>query len=382
MCSRWRGTCGRGSSEGRAIPVPPDSHGSRASTSVTERPVLSRSALPGRHGGRRGGPRDPGSRTRRGVPVPLPHCAWGAATGRSRPPPGSARAVPQAWGQPLPPLGRPSRCEHTWPLMSGTRGGDPNWWRSASCSVLPRAGPHRPPHSARGRSTRPVTSCFSRLSRRHISLTLPATFRGRNSTRADYEYQHSNLYAISGTWGPGGRVPGAPPSACFPASHGLSPASPLSSPRGARSLRGPGLVFPLCHPSTSRRARHSACFETNDEKQRVGFAGSKGGFRRIVPALFTRRGRAGFPRGRASRAESGRVPPPCRVQVCPHLSFLKARFVAGGCPGGLPVRPLSNAAPRFLNSTLKSIVLPWRTHRRSIALTRAGRRDLQAPLQD
>ncbi|XP_032490413.1 multivesicular body subunit 12B isoform X3 [Phocoena sinus] len=33
---------------------------------------------------------------------------------------------------------------------------------------------------------------------RHISLTLPATFRGRNSTRADYGYQHSNLYAISG----------------------------------------------------------------------------------------------------------------------------------------------------------------------------------------
>ncbi|ELW62033.1 Multivesicular body subunit 12B [Tupaia chinensis] len=31
----------------------------------------------------------------------------------------------------------------------------------------------------------------------HISLTLPATFRGRNSTRTDYEYQHSNLYAIS-----------------------------------------------------------------------------------------------------------------------------------------------------------------------------------------
>uniref|UniRef100_A0A5F9CGW7 Multivesicular body subunit 12B n=1 Tax=Oryctolagus cuniculus TaxID=9986 RepID=A0A5F9CGW7_RABIT len=33
---------------------------------------------------------------------------------------------------------------------------------------------------------------------RHISLTLPATFRGRNSARTDYEYQHSNLYAISG----------------------------------------------------------------------------------------------------------------------------------------------------------------------------------------
>ncbi|XP_028918902.1 multivesicular body subunit 12B isoform X3 [Ornithorhynchus anatinus] len=32
---------------------------------------------------------------------------------------------------------------------------------------------------------------------RHISLTLPATFRGRNSTRTDHEYQHSNLYAIS-----------------------------------------------------------------------------------------------------------------------------------------------------------------------------------------
>lgn len=48
----------------------------------------------------------------------------------------------------------------------------------------------------------PVTSCLLCLFLRHISLTLPATFRGRNSTRADYEYQHSNLYAISGTWGP------------------------------------------------------------------------------------------------------------------------------------------------------------------------------------
>ncbi|XP_006498434.1 multivesicular body subunit 12B isoform X6 [Mus musculus] len=33
---------------------------------------------------------------------------------------------------------------------------------------------------------------------RHISLTLPATFRGRNNTSTDYEYQLSNLYAISG----------------------------------------------------------------------------------------------------------------------------------------------------------------------------------------
>eukprot|EP00072_Mus_musculus_P073007 XP_017174770.1 PREDICTED: multivesicular body subunit 12B isoform X3 [Mus musculus] len=32
---------------------------------------------------------------------------------------------------------------------------------------------------------------------RHISLTLPATFRGRNNTSTDYEYQLSNLYAIS-----------------------------------------------------------------------------------------------------------------------------------------------------------------------------------------
>ena len=35
---------------------------------------------------------------------------------------------------------------------------------------------------------------------RHISLTLPASFRGKGQgTRPDFEYQHSNLYAISGT---------------------------------------------------------------------------------------------------------------------------------------------------------------------------------------
>ncbi|NWT62601.1 MB12B protein, partial [Erythrocercus mccallii] len=34
---------------------------------------------------------------------------------------------------------------------------------------------------------------------RHISLTLPASFRGKShSTRLDLEHQHSNLYAISG----------------------------------------------------------------------------------------------------------------------------------------------------------------------------------------
>ncbi|XP_026541535.1 multivesicular body subunit 12B [Notechis scutatus] len=33
---------------------------------------------------------------------------------------------------------------------------------------------------------------------RHISLTLPASFRGKgHGTRPDFEYQHSNLYAIS-----------------------------------------------------------------------------------------------------------------------------------------------------------------------------------------
>uniref|UniRef100_A0A3P8VGA0 Multivesicular body subunit 12Ba n=1 Tax=Cynoglossus semilaevis TaxID=244447 RepID=A0A3P8VGA0_CYNSE len=33
---------------------------------------------------------------------------------------------------------------------------------------------------------------------KHISMTLPASFRGKNSTRPDYEHQNSNLYAISG----------------------------------------------------------------------------------------------------------------------------------------------------------------------------------------
>ncbi|XP_058861325.1 multivesicular body subunit 12B-like isoform X1 [Acipenser ruthenus] len=32
---------------------------------------------------------------------------------------------------------------------------------------------------------------------RHISMTLPASFRGKNNTRPDYEHQSSNLYAIS-----------------------------------------------------------------------------------------------------------------------------------------------------------------------------------------
>uniref|UniRef100_A0AAY4ED39 Multivesicular body subunit 12B n=1 Tax=Denticeps clupeoides TaxID=299321 RepID=A0AAY4ED39_9TELE len=32
---------------------------------------------------------------------------------------------------------------------------------------------------------------------KHISMTLPASFRGKNATRPDYEHQNSNLYAIS-----------------------------------------------------------------------------------------------------------------------------------------------------------------------------------------
>lgn len=51
----------------------------------------------------------------------------------------------------------------------------------------------------RGYSTLLVTT-FLPVSLRHISLTLPATFRGRNNTSTDYEYQLSNLYAISGMW--------------------------------------------------------------------------------------------------------------------------------------------------------------------------------------
>lgn len=51
---------------------------------------------------------------------------------------------------------------------------------------------------------------------RHISMTLPASFRGKNATRPDYENQNSNLYAISGESLPPGepvglenRVPGS-----------------------------------------------------------------------------------------------------------------------------------------------------------------------------
>lgn len=49
-----------GNSEERALPVPLDSHASSTSTSFIVCPVLLPStALPGRHGGRWGGPWDP-----------------------------------------------------------------------------------------------------------------------------------------------------------------------------------------------------------------------------------------------------------------------------------------------------------------------------------
>ncbi|XP_077904352.1 multivesicular body subunit 12B isoform X4 [Ictidomys tridecemlineatus] len=58
---------------------------------------------------------------------------------------------------------------------------------------------------------------------RHISLTLPATFRGRNSSRTDYEYQHSNLYAISELCTPGERVLPQPLSLSWSALPGQQP---------------------------------------------------------------------------------------------------------------------------------------------------------------
>lgn len=112
-------------------------------------------------------------------------------------------------------------------------------------------------------SARPVTSFLLRLFLRHISLTLPATFRGRNSTRADYEYQHSNLYAISGTWGlcywPAtvsvSRAP--PPSACLLASNGICLPSSFTL-QGACSLQRAALSF-LCVTSALRGGPGTPC---------------------------------------------------------------------------------------------------------------------------
>ncbi|XP_075435523.1 multivesicular body subunit 12B isoform X2 [Ascaphus truei] len=54
-----------------------------------------------------------------------------------------------------------------------------------------------PQPSSPSSPTAVATAASAPILPRHISLTLPATFRGRNNTRPDFENQHSNLYAIS-----------------------------------------------------------------------------------------------------------------------------------------------------------------------------------------
>lgn len=67
------------------------------------------------------------------------------------------------------------------------------WYRMGR---VPRA-PESPQPSTPSSPTAVVTSASAPNLPRHISLTLPATFRGRNNTRPDFENQQSNLYAIS-----------------------------------------------------------------------------------------------------------------------------------------------------------------------------------------
>lgn len=249
-----------GSSEERALPVPRDSHGSSTSTSFTARPVLSPStALRGRRGGRRGGHgTQAAGHAEAHVQSPRVWCRCrtepgGPRPGRSCPPPGSASGGCAVALGTTPSSSRTSFLVRTHvaadvgelPNSVGAprTGGEAPRAASSGGPGLGALGP-----LSRGCSAHPVTSCSSRLSLRHISLTLPATFRGRNSTRADYEYQHSNLYAISGRWGHSGRVPGTPPSVRLPgflsAFDGLSLASLFSSLQGACSRQGPGLAFP------------------------------------------------------------------------------------------------------------------------------------------
>uniref|UniRef100_A0A7D9NLB2 Multivesicular body subunit 12B n=1 Tax=Xenopus tropicalis TaxID=8364 RepID=A0A7D9NLB2_XENTR len=68
------------------------------------------------------------------------------------------------------------------------------WYRMGR---VPRA-PDSPEPSTPSSPSAIVTSASAPNLPRHISLTLPATFRGRNNTRPDFENQQSNLYAISG----------------------------------------------------------------------------------------------------------------------------------------------------------------------------------------
>ncbi|XP_075865158.1 multivesicular body subunit 12B isoform X2 [Microcebus murinus] len=77
---------------------------------------------------------------------------------------------------------------------------------------------------------------------RHISLTLPATFRGRNSTRTDYEYQHSNLYAISAMDGVPFMI--SEKFSCVPESVSFMHARPSSATLSLKSH----------HPGTAHRA--------------------------------------------------------------------------------------------------------------------------------
>uniref|UniRef100_A0A8C5WH32 Multivesicular body subunit 12B n=1 Tax=Leptobrachium leishanense TaxID=445787 RepID=A0A8C5WH32_9ANUR len=67
------------------------------------------------------------------------------------------------------------------------------WYRMGR---VPRA-PESPEPSSPSSPSAVITSASAPNLPRHISLTLPATFRGRNNTRPDFENQQSNLYAIS-----------------------------------------------------------------------------------------------------------------------------------------------------------------------------------------
>lgn len=121
------------------------------------------------------------------------------------------------------------------------------------CSVN---GGHHVLSESRGHGTLLITT-FLPVSLRHISLTLPATFRGRNNTSTDYEYQLSNLYAISGMW--------ATVTAQCRTVPVATSQSPTMLPRPCRTW--PSLSFVL-----ELRERPMACLEVN-EVSCVGISG-------------------------------------------------------------------------------------------------------------
>lgn len=95
------------------------------------------------------------------------------------------------------------------------------------------------------RATAHSSNHLSPVSVRHISLTLPATFRGRNNASADHEYQLSNLYAISGMrplWQASAELCLWPLSPRC--SHVLLPPPPTAPGLSVPSLQ-PGLPFPV-----------------------------------------------------------------------------------------------------------------------------------------